>query len=191
MSAASDRTAVYRLYDASEELLYVGISKDFGTRWKQHAKDQSWWLEVQSQTVRWHDSRKAAKVMETAAIKTERPIHNKQESPWEKHVKDDGTGFYVVPKVKASPKIGRAPRRPPQAVKNPQALRDLLGKRGVSVEGAAKVARVSQDAMGRICSGAESAHPKAVTFLAQGLGVSARRMQALCDAAYETGQVAK
>lgn len=115
------RTALYRMFDAGEALLYIGISKDFGSRWKQHAKQQSWWGDVESQTIKWHPSRELAKAAETAAIAAEGPIHNLQESPWEKRVKDDGTGFYVVPRPVKPPKppvvrVRQAPirRRPPK-----------------------------------------------------------------------------
>jgi predicted GIY-YIG superfamily endonuclease len=75
---ASDhqRTALYRLYDAKGDLLYVGISKDFGQRWKQHASSQPWWFKVQRQTVEWYETRNSALDAEAAAIKAERPAFN-------------------------------------------------------------------------------------------------------------------
>lgn len=73
---ASERTAVYRVYDADGELLYVGIAKDFGVRWAQHAAKQPWWPEIARQTVDWHESREAALSEETRAIKAEGPRHN-------------------------------------------------------------------------------------------------------------------
>jgi predicted GIY-YIG superfamily endonuclease len=39
----SERTALYHVFGDADLLLYIGISKDFGTRWKQHAKVQPWW----------------------------------------------------------------------------------------------------------------------------------------------------
>lgn len=74
--AASERTAVYRIYGADSELLYVGITKDFGARWAQHAAKQPWWPEVARQTVDWHESREAALAEEARAIKAEGPRHN-------------------------------------------------------------------------------------------------------------------
>lgn len=42
-AVAPARTALYRIFGDADLLLYIGISKDFGTRWKQHAKAQPWW----------------------------------------------------------------------------------------------------------------------------------------------------
>jgi hypothetical protein len=68
MFGPDGRTALYRVYD--------GISKDFGSRWKTHARNQPWWPEVRHQTVTWYDSRKEAEAAETAAIKAEQPKYN-------------------------------------------------------------------------------------------------------------------
>jgi prevent-host-death family protein len=72
----SERTAVYRLFDADDALLYVGISKSFGVRWERHAYRQPWWPEVHHQTVEWRDTRKEADEAETAAIRNEKPRYN-------------------------------------------------------------------------------------------------------------------
>lgn len=92
----SERTALYRLFDADEVLLYVGISKRFGQRWEQHARMQPWWPAVTSQTVRWYPSRGDAEQAEKVAIHDERPIHNRRDSPWMARPRDDGTGFEVT-----------------------------------------------------------------------------------------------
>ena len=73
---ASERTALYRMFDAGRALLYIGVSNNFGYRWKQHASAQSWWPEVQRQTVEWYPNRKDAEAAEVAAIKAEGPRHN-------------------------------------------------------------------------------------------------------------------
>jgi len=72
----SDRTAVYRLYAADDALLYVGIAKNFGRRWQQHASAKPWWPDVQRQTVDWYPDREAADQTETAAIAEEKPRYN-------------------------------------------------------------------------------------------------------------------
>jgi predicted GIY-YIG superfamily endonuclease len=90
--------AVYRLFDAAKKLLYVGVAKDFGSRWKRHAKEQYWWDQVHSQSVIWYDDRKEALTAEIRAINKEGPLHNKLGSPWEL-IKDEVTGFYVIPKA--------------------------------------------------------------------------------------------
>ena len=75
-SEPSERTALYRLYNTADELLYVGISSNFGHRWTAHAHVQPWWPEVQRQTVEWYPSRAEALTAETAAIETENPRYN-------------------------------------------------------------------------------------------------------------------
>lgn len=77
MIGRPERTALYRIYDGDGLLLYIGISKDFGRRWKDEARDFSWWDEHRRMTVDWYDSRKEAEAAETAAIKTEWPRYNK------------------------------------------------------------------------------------------------------------------
>lgn len=72
----SERTALYRLFDAADALLYIGISKRFGVRWQQHAEAQPWWGEVDHQTVHWFPDRDTADNAEKAAIKAERPKYN-------------------------------------------------------------------------------------------------------------------
>lgn len=52
------------------------------------------------------------------------------------------------------------------------------------MDAAAVLAGVSTSTISRICSGTEKARPKTVTALAKALGISARRMQAMCDASY-------
>ncbi|MEW2225730.1 GntR family transcriptional regulator [Streptomyces sp. NPDC007044] len=70
-------TALYRLFDTEGRLLYAGISDDPDRRWRQHADDKSWWPQVASKTVEWFDTEPEARAAETAAIKTELPVHNK------------------------------------------------------------------------------------------------------------------
>lgn len=72
----SERTALYRWYDADGVLLYVGISVDVVRRAGQHEISKPWWVEVASATVRHFDSRDEALVAEAEAIKAERPVYN-------------------------------------------------------------------------------------------------------------------
>ena len=72
----TDRTALYRIFGDADLLLYIGISKNFGTRWKQHAKTQPWWDEHRRMTVEWRESRPEAEEAETAAIEAEHPQYN-------------------------------------------------------------------------------------------------------------------
>ena len=71
-----ERTALYRMFDASGALLYIGVSKDFGRRWKEHARTQPWWDDVQRQTADWFPSRRDAAEAEVAAIQAESPKYN-------------------------------------------------------------------------------------------------------------------
>lgn len=95
----SERTALYRVYDAADALLYVGISGNFGRRWEQHAKVQPWWPEVHRQTVEWHPDWDAALDAEKAAIEGEAPLHNvihKPEGPGEMSIRDTRASFADV-----------------------------------------------------------------------------------------------
>jgi predicted GIY-YIG superfamily endonuclease len=73
----TERTALYRIWGDADLPLYIGISKDFGTRWKQHAKQQPWWGEMRRLTVEWYDSRPEAEAAEVTAIRAEKPKYNK------------------------------------------------------------------------------------------------------------------
>ncbi|RPE39722.1 GIY-YIG catalytic domain-containing protein [Streptomyces sp. Ag109_O5-1] len=70
-------TAVYRLYDRTGRLLYVGSSLNPNQRLKQHATDKPWWPEVDIRraTFEWcSDEATAADVEHTAAL-TEGPAY--------------------------------------------------------------------------------------------------------------------
>src|ERR1700722_11972509 len=69
-------TALYRLYDAKGNLLYVGITGNIKARFAMHAESKSWWPEVARKTVQWHLARDIAAEAEVKAIKLERPLHN-------------------------------------------------------------------------------------------------------------------
>ncbi|RSN12849.1 hypothetical protein DMB42_11770 [Nonomuraea sp. WAC 01424] len=71
-----ERTALYRLYDAADELLYVGITTDTAVRWQAHSTTK-WWPQVARKAVQWYATRAEAAAAEIAAIKTERPAHNR------------------------------------------------------------------------------------------------------------------
>lgn len=68
--------ALYRLFDETGRLLYVGISVDPGKRFAQHRSDKTWWSEVRNMTVQPMPTRQAALDAEREAIKNERPRHN-------------------------------------------------------------------------------------------------------------------
>lgn len=70
------RTALYRLYDASGDLLYVGITFHPPRRWTQHKAKQGWWPEVNRKDIQWFDTRIAASRAELDAIAAEKPRYN-------------------------------------------------------------------------------------------------------------------
>ena len=77
----TERTAVYRLYDAEDALLYVGVSRRVGTRWEQHARRKPWWPLVHHQAVIWYDTREDALLAEARAILSECSAYNKTGVP--------------------------------------------------------------------------------------------------------------
>lgn len=88
------RTCVYRLYDADNRLLYIGMSRDPKRRWAQHqAQRKPWWPDVVSRQVVWFPTRVIAEVVEREAIKEEHPLHNVK----------DGYAKPRKPKVHAGP----------------------------------------------------------------------------------------
>lgn len=70
------RSAIYRLYDRADVLLYVGISTQPSERLKQHAGDKLWWHHVARREIAWLDSRAEALSAEAAAMENERPLYN-------------------------------------------------------------------------------------------------------------------
>jgi predicted GIY-YIG superfamily endonuclease len=73
--------ALYRFFDETGQLLYVGISVDPGRRFAQHRSDKTWWSEVVGITVQPMPSRAAALAAERAAIENERPQFNVVHNP--------------------------------------------------------------------------------------------------------------
>ena len=76
-SDSAQPTALYRLYDGPDRLLYIGITRSPEWRWYKHATHSHWWPEVQRREIVWYDSRPEARQAEIAAIGAEKPMHNK------------------------------------------------------------------------------------------------------------------
>ena len=70
------RTALYRLYDEDDQLLYVGIAFNPRVRCYHHKMHKSWWPDVARREVEWHDDRRQAEAAERAAIAAEKPLYN-------------------------------------------------------------------------------------------------------------------
>lgn len=82
MPTSSERTALYRLYDADDRLLYVGVTADPDQRWKGHETYSCrWFSRVSRKVVEWHDDRYLALAHEYLAILHEKPIHNRRRTP--------------------------------------------------------------------------------------------------------------
>ncbi|MGW1525411.1 GIY-YIG nuclease family protein [Streptomyces sp. NPDC002159] len=74
------RAAVYRLFDAAGELLYIGSAYDPEERCKEH-HSKAWWPQVASRTEEWRRSRLDAYAWEMKAIANEGPLHNVMGTP--------------------------------------------------------------------------------------------------------------
>jgi len=68
------------------------------------------------------------------------------------------------------------------------ALRELLGSRGISYDAAGVLAGLDTATVSRIVNGKTRARPVSVVRLARALGISARRLQVMCDAAWAGAQ---
>lgn len=75
------RTALYRHFDATGALLYVGISLHPVSRQIQHSHGSDWYHEITDIRFEWFDTREDARAAELVAIEDEKPKHNKQSNP--------------------------------------------------------------------------------------------------------------
>lgn len=67
---------LYRMYDKNNVLLYVGITQQQVVRFYQHAREKSWWMEVDRITVTHYPDRNSVEAAELAAIQSESPRYN-------------------------------------------------------------------------------------------------------------------
>lgn len=75
-SPRTERTAVYRFFDAEDQLLYIGITCQLARRISSHELEKTWWGEVARISVEHHPTRGGALAVESAAIQLERPRFN-------------------------------------------------------------------------------------------------------------------
>lgn len=68
--------ALYRFFDRTDVLLYVGTTAHLSARIAQHKRDKPWWVDVRNITIEYFDTRSAALSAETKAIRTEGPLYN-------------------------------------------------------------------------------------------------------------------
>jgi predicted GIY-YIG superfamily endonuclease len=74
-------TALYRLYDTDDRLLYIGVTKDPPARFAAHRSDKPWWPHVARREMTWWPTRHKACEAESAAIRSEAPLHNRAGTP--------------------------------------------------------------------------------------------------------------
>jgi predicted GIY-YIG superfamily endonuclease len=75
-SQLADIHVVYRMFDATGRLLYVGMTGELGKRLSSHT-DKVWFLAVTTITIERHPGYAEAALAEQEAISTEGPLHNK------------------------------------------------------------------------------------------------------------------
>lgn len=107
-SVSPTPTSVYRYYDKSSLLLYVGITSRGIRRQREHNHDKEWWPFVTKQEVEHYSTRATASAREKELIRQFRPPFNRTHNPgW-----DDLRALYLasadqLPRVRQSPVTGK------------------------------------------------------------------------------------
>jgi predicted GIY-YIG superfamily endonuclease len=86
---------LYRFYDQSGLLLYVGISNNFATRLRAHERSSGFFKDVESITLERYATRDEVVAAEKLAIQTELPLHNKA---WNVYYENVNTHFQRIKK---------------------------------------------------------------------------------------------
>lgn len=104
----SDRTALYRIYDETDALLYIGISKDALRRLAEHLERQPWSGVIARVQVEYLPDRAAAVDAERHAIRTEVPRFNVVHALTKPETDREPTSRHpvLVELIKADPRIG-------------------------------------------------------------------------------------
>lgn len=76
IASAGQPNTLYRFYAPDGALLYIGITKDLGTRLKAHNRQKDWFVEVADVKLEHFPSRDAVEAAERAAIANENPRWN-------------------------------------------------------------------------------------------------------------------
>jgi excinuclease UvrABC nuclease subunit len=75
------KQTLYRFYNQNDQLLYVGITKFFEPRLKQHYKNAEWFFETSRVTLEHYQTRQDVEQAESRAIKSEKPKYNIAKNP--------------------------------------------------------------------------------------------------------------
>jgi len=67
---------LYRHYDESNVLLYIGVARDAGNRYRQHLKSSAWAENSVRMTIELFPDRASALAAEANAVVNEKPLHN-------------------------------------------------------------------------------------------------------------------
>lgn len=70
------RVWLYRLFDSTGKLLYVGVTNNPDARFRTHRRQKAWWPEVASHTLTEYEYRAHAFRCEKEAIRDENPAYN-------------------------------------------------------------------------------------------------------------------
>jgi len=76
--AGNPRQVLYRMFDADDALLYVGVSMNVAQRFAAHRSDKQWWGDIARITLSHFATRREVLVAEATAIREERPLYNVQ-----------------------------------------------------------------------------------------------------------------
>ncbi len=114
------RTALYRLFGAEGELLYVGITTTPEVRLKQHAFDKPWWGDVAESKVEWFPTRVDAERAEREAIRKDAPKWNADRGG------ESWVGYGPAQSWLASPELRKAIAGYKRAVNRAAKMRDEL-----------------------------------------------------------------
>jgi hypothetical protein len=76
MPQPQGQTAVYRLYDKANDVIYVSLSNNPHARWSAHASDKPWWEDVAMREAEWFATREEAEQREALLISGYRPKWN-------------------------------------------------------------------------------------------------------------------
>lgn len=93
-------TTLYRAFDSSDRLLYVGIAVNWARRWGQHSERSPWFRQVTRIELTEYPNRADAIAAEKRVVQTEHPLHNIEHTPRDRRPMRQGGAerhYYVRP----------------------------------------------------------------------------------------------